>query len=123
MLEQDILPQFGSRGSIVNIVELGPTASLSDRPLSAAVANAIVGLSKTDAFDFTPDKIRVNCIAADEALNAKGEVEKGRTEASRSGEGLKSVANTACWLSSPGSSWLTGLVIPVDRGSSLNSIG
>lgn len=72
MLEQNILPQFGSRGSIVNIVELGPTASLSDRPLSAAVANAIVGLSKTDAFDFTPDKIRVNCIAADEALNAKG---------------------------------------------------
>ncbi|KAK6365279.1 hypothetical protein LTS17_011512 [Exophiala oligosperma] len=96
MLEQDILPQSKTRGNIVNIVELGPTSSLADRPLSAIVANAIVGLSKTDAFDFAPDNIRVNCIAASEVLTTT------------SAEEAEKPASTSD-------------VVPIDRGSSLHS--
>lgn len=119
MLEQDILPQSKTRGNIVNIVELGPTSSLADRPLSAIVANAIVGLSKTDAFDFAPDNIRVNCIAASEVLTTTS-AEEAEKPASTS-DGMQNVANTVSWLSSPISTWLTGLVVPIDRGSSLHS--
>ncbi|EXJ56173.1 hypothetical protein A1O7_09104 [Cladophialophora yegresii CBS 114405] len=122
LLKQEMLPGFGSRGSIVNVVELGATASLADRPLAAAVANAIVGLSKTDAFDYATDAIRINCIAADEALKLQKGIGVGEKALLRSMEGMRSVANATAWLSSPGSGWLTGLVVPVDKGRNLNCV-
>ena len=62
MLKQEIHPESKCRGSIVNVVELGPTVLLANYPVLAAVANAVIGLSKTDAFDYMQDKIRVNCL-------------------------------------------------------------
>jgi NAD(P)-dependent dehydrogenase (short-subunit alcohol dehydrogenase family) len=121
MLRQDIQPDSDCRGSIVNVVEFGPPILQAEDPVAAAVANAVIGMSKTDSFDYIPDKIRVNCVAASEVLNADPEAKqrpgvfslrKGRPE---------DVASAAIWLSSPASSWVTGMIMAVDGGSHLNS--
>jgi 3-oxoacyl-[acyl-carrier protein] reductase len=120
MLKQEILGDSDCRGSIVNVVDYGPTASLADYPTMAAVANAIVGMSKTDACDYAQDMIRINCVAASEVLMRKAKPElQGGVPLPRKGR-PDDVSNTVTWLSLPGSSWLTGLVIPVDGGRSLN---
>ncbi|KAK5061331.1 hypothetical protein LTR84_007873 [Exophiala bonariae] len=120
MLKQDVLDATGCRGSIVNVVDYGPIPTLSNCPIVAAIANAIVGMSKTDACDFAQDNIRVNCVAASEVMITKAETElpggvplprKGRTD---------DVANAVMWLLSSGANWLTGMVVPVDGGRSLN---
>jgi len=120
MLKQDVLVATDCRGSIVNVVDYGPIPTLADSPIVAAIANAIVGLSKTDACDFAQDKIRVNCVASAEVTVAKAKPElPGGVPLPRKGT-PEDVANAAVWLSSPGASWLTGMVVPVDGGRSLN---
>jgi NAD(P)-dependent dehydrogenase (short-subunit alcohol dehydrogenase family) len=119
MLPQPINPSTSSRGSIVNIVEHGPTPTLVDIPIVAAIAFAIIGMSKTDAVDYAQDKIRVNCIAAGEVLIEKTKDFPGGVPLPRKGT-VDDLANVAVWLSAPGSSWLTGLVVPVDGGRSLH---
>ncbi len=121
MLKQDTVPECGDcRGSIINVVDHGPTPTLADYPVLATVAFAIIGFSKTDACDYAPDKIRVNCLAASEVMIEKAKPElPGGVPLPRKGI-PNDVANAAVWLSSPGSSWLTGLVVPVDGGRSLH---
>lgn len=119
MLRQDVLPETESRGSIVNVVDHGPTPTLADYPVLATVAFAIVGFSKTDACDYAPDKIRVNCIAASDVMIQKEKELPGGVPLPKKGS-PDDVANAALWLSSPGSNWLTGLVVPVDGGRSLH---
>ena len=122
MLKQEVLDETDCRGSIVNIVELGPTASLAAYPILAIVANAIVGVSKTDACDYAQNRIRVNCIAASEVLVKKQKPElPGGVPLPRMGR-PDDVANLAAWLSCPASSWLTGVVMPIDGGRSLDNI-
>lgn len=120
MLKQDILEDSDSRGSIVNVVEYGPTPSLADYPIVAAVANAILGMSRTDAADYAQDNIRVNSVAAGEVLLTKEKPElPGGVPLPRKGK-PDDVSNAVTWLSSPSSSWLTGLVVPIDGGRNLN---
>lgn len=119
-MTQDVLAGGDTRGSIVNVVDYGPTPTLADIPIVAVVAFAIIGFSKTDACDYASDKIRVNCIAASEVMIKKTKPElPGGVPLPRKGT-PDDVANTAAWLSSPGASWLTGLVVPVDGGRSLH---
>lgn len=121
MITQDALAESSDcRGSIVNVVDYGPTPSLADLPVLAMVAFAIIGFSKTDACDYAEDRIRVNCIAASEVLITKTKPElPGGVPLPRKGM-PDDVANAAVLLSSPNSSWLTGLVVPVDGGRSLH---
>jgi NAD(P)-dependent dehydrogenase (short-subunit alcohol dehydrogenase family) len=89
-------------------------------PITAQIANAIIGFSKTDACDYAADSIRVNCIAAGEVMLTKTRPElAGGVPLPRKGEEMD-VANAALWLSLPGSGWLTGLVVPVDGGRGLH---
>ena len=119
MLKQDIL-EGDCRGSIVNVVDYGPTPSLAEYPVVAAVASAIIGFSKTDACDYAQDKIRVNVVAASEILIQKEKPElPGGVPIPRLGR-PDDISNTVAWLSLPSSSWLTGLVVPVDGGRHLN---
>ena len=120
MLKQEVLDGWDCRGSIVNVVDYGPTPSLAEHPIVAAVANAIIGIGKTDACDYAQDKIRVNSVAASEILITKSKPElPGGVPIPKKGT-VDDVANTVLWLSLPSSSWLTGLVVPVDGGRSLN---
>jgi NAD(P)-dependent dehydrogenase (short-subunit alcohol dehydrogenase family) len=122
MLKQDIQAYTECRGSIVNIVEFGPPILQANDPVAAAIANAVIGMSKTDSFDYIPDKIRINCIAASEVLNADPEANSrpGGIFSLRKGK-PEDVASAAAWLSSPASSWVTGMIMTVDGGSHLNS--
>ena len=98
MLKQDVLVATDCRGSIVNVVDYGPIPTLADSPIVAAIANAIVGLSKTDACDFAQDKIRVNCVASAEVTVAKAKPElPGGVPLPRKGT-PEDVANAAVWL-------------------------
>lgn len=120
MTKQDLVERWDCRGSIVNVVDYGPTPSLAEHPVIAAVANAIVGLSKTDACDYAGDKIRVNCVTASEVFVTKTRPEfPGGVPLPKKGT-VDDVSNAVMWLSFPSSSWLTGLVVPVDGGRSLN---
>ncbi len=105
MITQDNHAQFSnSRGSIVNVVDYGPTASLADLPTVAMVAFAIIGFSRTDACDYAPENIRVNCIAASEVLITKTKPElPGGVPLPRKGTS-DDIANAAVWLSSPSGS-------------------
>lgn len=119
-LKQDVLLETGCRGSIVNVVDYGPTPSLTEFPVLASIAFSIIGFSKTDACDYASDKIRVNCLAASEVMLEKTRPElPGGVPLPRKGA-PSDVANAALWLSAPSSSWLTGLVVPVDGGRSLH---
>ncbi|KAK5044368.1 hypothetical protein LTR84_011318 [Exophiala bonariae] len=121
MLKQEVRAETECRGSIVNIVEFGPTILLAHNPITAAVANAVIGLSKTDAFDYMQDNIRINCIAASEVLTPRAEHKYGEGVFSLRKGRPDDVASTATWISSPMSSWLTGMIIPVDGGLHLHS--
>jgi 3-oxoacyl-[acyl-carrier protein] reductase len=121
MLKQNIQADTECRGSIVNIVEFGPPILQAQDPVAAAIANAVIGMSKTDSFDYMPDKIRVNCIAASEVLNADPEANPRSGVCSLRKGKPEDVASAAAWLSSPVSSWVTGMIMTVDGGSHLNS--
>lgn len=120
MLKQDSRGGQDCRGSIVNVVDYGPVPTLAEHPVIAAVANAVIGISKTDACDYAHDQIRINCVAASEIMVPKLKPElPGGVPLPRKGT-AEDIANTVLWLSSPTSSWLTGLIVPVDGGRSLN---
>jgi NAD(P)-dependent dehydrogenase (short-subunit alcohol dehydrogenase family) len=87
---------------------------------------AIEGLTKALAAEFSP-KIRVNCIAPSLTQTAMAEKlinTPEKLEASNNRHALKRIgdpmdlANTAEFLLSENSSWITGQVIHVDGGMS-----
>ena len=92
----------------------------------AAAKGAVEGLVKTLAAEWAP-KIRVNCIAPSLtdtplvgrllATDEKREASGNRHPLKRVGT-VKDMAETACFLLSEKSSWITGQVIGVDGGMS-----
>ena len=76
-------------------------------------------MCKTDAFDYAPDGIRVNCVAAADVLLSQQQKQNLDFPLRRPGT-PEDVAELVTFLSSEKASWLTGLVIPVDGGRSLS---
>lgn len=107
------------RRSIVHVVPYATPLTLTDHPVLALTSNAIIGMCKTDAFDYAPDGIRVNCVAAADVLLGKRQAPDQVFPLGRQGT-PEDVAHIVSFLSSPKASWLTGLVIPVDGGRSLS---
>lgn len=124
MLKQDPLPGSECRGSIVNVTSICATAPLLGLTAYSATQAACVALTKTDALDYGPEKIRLNSVApgniigADVALgtsDAQHHQLAEKTTLKRNGK-LEDVANAVCWLSSPQAAFITGLHFPVDGG-------
>jgi NAD(P)-dependent dehydrogenase (short-subunit alcohol dehydrogenase family) len=112
-----------------SIVLFSTVAVQTGMPFHSSVSiskGAIEGLTKALAAEFSP-KIRVNCIAPSLTQTAMAEKlinTPEKLEASNNRHALKRIgdpmdlANTAEFLLSENSSWITGQVIHVDGGMS-----
>jgi NAD(P)-dependent dehydrogenase (short-subunit alcohol dehydrogenase family) len=110
------------------IVNMASTAGLSGTAnLGAYVAGkaGIIGLTKVAALDYADQGIRVNVVAPGpiltEHLTAAGpEAQRmaGQSTPMRRVGAADEVANVVLWLCSPGPSFVTGAVVPIDGGQS-----
>lgn len=127
MSKQEHLEGYQCRGSIVNVTSLCSTIAFPGLTAYSGTQGGILGLSKTDALDFGPHGIRVNCVAhgniATSMLDsAMGEEDRqsyaAKTPLRRLGR-AEDVANAVVWLSSPRAAYITGVSLPVDGGFAL----
>lgn len=111
-------------GSIVNISSGAGLVGLRGASVYAATKHAIIGMTKSAALDYAEDGIRVNAIcpgSVETAMNASGRTAEMR-EATRLAHPMArtgtaaEIADAALWLCSPGSSFVTGIALPVDGG-------
>lgn len=129
MVKQQPQDKSESSGSIVNITTVFATAPPTNLAGYSASKGGALGLSKCDALDFAPDRIRVNCIAP-------GYIETGALYDAVGGEGVRKlasripigrigrpeeVADTAVWLSSSRASFITGANLVMDGGMTLSN--
>ncbi len=117
------------QGSIIMITSMTAIYGLTDVAPYAASKSAVLGLTRSLASDLSPFGIRINAIAPGfietpmhvEALKRfpeKGEKILDRTPIRRFGL-PEDIGNTAVFLASEASSYITGAQIPVDGGNSI----
>jgi NAD(P)-dependent dehydrogenase (short-subunit alcohol dehydrogenase family) len=112
-------------GTIVNMASLAGVTGVANLAAYVAGKAGIIGLTKVAALDYADQGVRVNVVAPGAILTHHLEVagpEAQRQAAlaapmRRIGTAAE-VASVVLWLSSPGSSYLTGAVIPIDGGQS-----
>jgi NAD(P)-dependent dehydrogenase (short-subunit alcohol dehydrogenase family) len=112
-------------GTIVNMASLAGVNGVANLAAYVAGKAGIIGLSKVAALDYAEQGIRVNVVAPGPILThhlqAAGEEAQRlaglSTPMRRTGTAAE-VAQTVLWLCSPGSSFVTGTVIPIDGGQS-----
>jgi NAD(P)-dependent dehydrogenase (short-subunit alcohol dehydrogenase family) len=112
-------------GAIVNIASVGGLIGLSHRPAYTASKHAVVGLTKSLAHDLAADKIRVNAICPGLIRTALTEQYFGDERfveelalvipEGRAGTPAE-VAQTALYLVSDMSSYVSGIALAVDGG-------
>ena len=116
-----------SRGSgvVINISSQMAFVGARDRSVYASTKSAIAQFTKTEALEWGPYGIRVNCIAPGrtvtainrELLGNPSDYEAGlqRIPLRRYGK-VVDIANTAVFLASPAADYITGQTIIVDGG-------
>jgi 2-deoxy-D-gluconate 3-dehydrogenase len=116
-------------GKIINIGSMMSIFGASFAPVYSASKGGIVQLTKSTAVAWARDNIQVNAVLpgwidTDLTRNARREVTGlhenilRRTPAGRWG-GIDDMAGVAVFLASPASDFVTGAVIPVDGGYSI----
>lgn len=121
------LARMGRGGSIVHIASGVGIIGTRNRAVYTASKGAIVALTRNMALDYAPQGIRVNCVCpgfartgltagifADPARKAKIEA---MHPLGRMGE-PEDIAKAILFLLSDDSSWITGVMLPVDGGLS-----
>lgn len=113
-------------GAIVNNSSLGGLVGVPGRVAYHAAKHALVGMTKSAALEYAAQGIRINCICPGiiETPMVAGMLE-GETEVMnemmkdvpirRLGK-AQEVADAVLWLSSPGSTFVVGVALPIDGG-------
>jgi NAD(P)-dependent dehydrogenase (short-subunit alcohol dehydrogenase family) len=121
--------QLAKHGVILNISSMAAQYGLPYVAAYAASKTGIEGLSRTMAVELATDGIRVNCIApgfiatnmSSVALDSDPERKRkilSRTPMAKLGS-PEDVADAAYFLTATESSFITGVVLPVDGGNSI----
>jgi NAD(P)-dependent dehydrogenase (short-subunit alcohol dehydrogenase family) len=117
------------RGKIINISSMASIYGIPKVIAYTASKAAIEGMTRAMAVELSPEGIQVNCIApgfiatdmSAKALNGDPERKKkvfARTPMGRLGDPGE-IGDAALFLASDQSSYLTGVVLPVDGGNSI----
>jgi NAD(P)-dependent dehydrogenase (short-subunit alcohol dehydrogenase family) len=120
-----VLPYMLRRrnGSVINISSIQGIAAARNSAAYTSIKHAIVGLTRSVAYDYGPDNIRVNAICPG-AIRTRtsppigSELHQrqiGKTFLGRTGE-VDEIAWAALFLASDAASYITGIVLPVDGG-------
>jgi len=122
MIKQEPLNGYETRGSIVNVTSIAGTAALFGTNAYSAGMGGVLGMSKSDAFDYAGDRIRVNVVAPLMFSNEKvaATLEKHPFNRHTSPE---DVANAVVFLSGPKAAFISGIALPVDGGFHLKTGG
>jgi NAD(P)-dependent dehydrogenase (short-subunit alcohol dehydrogenase family) len=110
-------------GSIVNIASIQGLVGARTSPAYTSMKHAVVGLTRSVAYDYGPHNIRVNAICpgpiATRISPRPGEElyerQISKTPLGRIGQ-PREVAAAALFLASDEASFITGAVLPVDGG-------
>lgn len=117
----------GNGGTIINISSVSGIRPQPACPGYIAAKHGVIGLTKSAARDYSPHGIRVNTIApgaVDTPMLRTAMQRSGRDLAAtgkllsmlgRTAEAIE-IAQASLWLASPASSYVTGVVLPVDGG-------
>jgi NAD(P)-dependent dehydrogenase (short-subunit alcohol dehydrogenase family) len=116
-------------GSVLNISSMASLYGIPDVVAYTASKSAIEGMTRAMAVELSPKGIRVNCIApgfietdmSAKAFESDPERKKkvmSRTPMGRLGT-TREIAEAAFFLVSGASSYITGVVLPVDGGNSI----
>lgn len=130
-LTRAVVPQMKSRkwGRIIYISSIMGLVSKSGRNSYSATKSAVIGLARANALDLGRYGITANCIAPGPFLTdlpatvlskEEKQVFADRTALGRWGD-PKELAGTALLLGSDAGSYITGSVITVDGGVTINS--
>jgi NAD(P)-dependent dehydrogenase (short-subunit alcohol dehydrogenase family) len=117
------------KGNIINISSMASQYGIPKVIAYSASKAAIEGMTRAMAVELSPDGIRVNCIApgfiatdmSAKALNGDPERKNkvfARTPMGRLGDPAE-IGDAALFLASDQSSYLTGVILPVDGGNSI----
>lgn len=122
---REVLPLMVPRraGSIVNIASIQGMVGARDSAAYTSMKHAVIGLTRSAAYDYAPHNIRVNAVCPG-AIETRispppgSEVQQrqlSKTPLGRIGQ-PREVAAAALFLASDEASYITGAVLPVDGG-------
>ena len=112
-------------GAIVNMASIAGLNSTANLAAYVAAKAGIIGLTKVAALDYADQGVRVNVVAPGpilthhlEAAGAEAQRLAGLSTPMRRVGAAPEVAQAVLWLCSEQSSFITGIVLPVDGGQS-----
>jgi len=115
----------GGGGAIVNMASLAGLTGTANLAAYVAGKAGIIGLTKVAALDYADHGVRVNVLAPGpilthhlEAAGPEAQRLAGLSTPMRRTGTPAEVAAAVVWLCSPGSTYITGTVLPVDGGQS-----
>ncbi|MFI9056161.1 SDR family NAD(P)-dependent oxidoreductase [Streptomyces anulatus] len=113
-------------GAIVNCSSLGGLVGNPGRAAYHASKHGVIGVTKSVALEYGSRGVRVNAVCPGtistpmvDAMVEGGELDRVQAEGGQAIDRLGTadeIAQAVLWLCSPGSSYVTGIALPVDGG-------